>query len=207
MCLLLNRAIGISQTMHSVNKMPGCLGDLGQQIQIFMAGRIKAETSTATLSQGRLKQREAHLFSVNVTQCNEKDNFAISSDSIHQSCTLHRATVHLMLSLDHFSFPPDRTKKWKKKKASALSYEILPNPHDAPDRVIPIWRFPLKNNFSNKWKTYPLTDLSWDLTFQAQPQQKQKDEAEACGGSAAVCLSTDFGRAARTSQTLTGLLF
>lgn len=198
-------AISISQTKHSVNKMPGYLGDLGQQIQIFTAGRMKVETSTATLSQGRMRQREAHLFSVSVTQCNERDNFVISSDSIHQSCTLHRATVHLMVSLNHFSFPPDTTKE--RKKVSALSYEILPNPHDAPDRVIPIWRFPLKNNFSNKWKTYPLTDLSWDLTFQAQPQQKQKDEAEACGGSAAVCLSTDFGRTARTSQTLTGLLF
>lgn len=61
-------AISISQTKHSVNKTPGCLGDLGQQIQIFTAGRIKAETSTATLSQGRLKQREAHLFSVYMTQ-------------------------------------------------------------------------------------------------------------------------------------------
>lgn len=84
-----NRAISISQTKHSVNKMPGYLGDLGQQIQIFTAGRMKAETSTATLSQGRMKQREAHLFSVHVTQCSERDDFVISSDSIHRSYTLH----------------------------------------------------------------------------------------------------------------------
>lgn len=115
-----DRAISISKTKHSVNKMPGCLGDVGQQIHIFMAGRMKAETSTATLSRGRLKRREAHLFSVYVTRCNERDNFVISSDSIHQSCTLHRATVHLMLSLDHFSFPPDTTKEWKKNVCPVL---------------------------------------------------------------------------------------
>lgn len=106
-----NCAISISQTKHSVNKMPGYLGDLGQQIQIFKAGRMKAETSTATLSQGRMKQREAHLFSVHLTQCNERDDFVISSDSSHQSYTLHRATLHLMLSLNHFSFPSDTTKE------------------------------------------------------------------------------------------------
>lgn len=116
-----NRAISIFQTKDSVNKMPGYLGDLGQQIQIFTAGRMKAESSTATLSQGRMRHREAHLFSVYVTQCNERDNFVISSDSVHQSCTPHRATVHLMLSLNHFSFPPDTTKEWKKKCLPCLT--------------------------------------------------------------------------------------
>lgn len=67
-----------------------------------------------------------------------------------------------------------------------------------------------ENNFFNKWKTSPLTDLWWDLTFQAEPQEKQKDEAEACEGREARSLGAwapTLAEAAWTSQRLAGLFF
>ena len=141
----------------------------------------------------------------------------------HQLCfevsdsALHLATVQLMfrlLSLSSFSSTPRENQRPKNKKrplCRASSYEILKNPLDAPWPSHSYLKISFENNLSNKWKTYLLPNLSCDLTFWAQPQQKQKDEAEACRGSAAVCVSIwggsiDFGSAILTSPMLTGLL-
>lgn len=103
---------------------------------------------------------------------------------------LHMATVQLvlqLLSLRSFSSTPDEGTNNKRKTYPPLSYEILPNPLDTLWPSHYILKISFENNHSNQWKTYPLTDLSSDLTFWAKPQRKQKAEAKACRGSLAVC--------------------
>lgn len=151
--------------------------------------------------------RRRHTFLGYVTQGGERRDSVISSDSRHQTALFTQPQFSWCLDCSHSALShPHPTKLKSEKKVPAPSYEILPNPHDAPWPSHSYLKISFENNLSNKWKTYPLTDLSWDLTFWAQPQRKQKDEAKACGGSAAVCVSIDFGSATRTSPTLTGLL-
>lgn len=210
-------AISPAQIKYSVNKILRYHGDVGQQIQIL--GQqwvwVKVETSTTTWH-GKLRQMEAHLLCY-VAQGVGRCDSVITSDSRLQTALFPQPQFSWYLDCSHsaLSHPPmvkrksEKLKKWPLHQAP--SYEILPNPCDARWPSHSYLKISFENNLSNKWKTYRLTDLSCDLTFWIQPQQKQKAEAQACGGSASVCVSIwegsiDFGSAALASPKLNGLL-
>lgn len=160
---------------------------------------MKVETLKITWnvwSQGRFRHKEAPLGYVTQAGRRCRGRRGLSSAFTH-------FRLHTLLTWPQFSWclggshsglSYQNAKKWKSEKQKGpsvyqvQSYEIPPNPLDAPWPSQSYLKISFENNLSNKLKTYLLTNLSCDLTFWAQPQQKQKDEAKACRGWATVCV-------------------